>query len=337
MQYAKADAKTAARQTFTGIWAAVTTPFDVQGNVDHAALEEDVRYLIETLGVGGIFCAGVMGEFWALTNRERTDVIRRVVEACNGDVPVLAHTGHHSARETIDLTRAAQEAGADFVVVINPYYPVSSPDGLRDWFLQVLDGIDIGVWLFDTSYSGVSLPLDLIDRLADVEHVCGIKVGHGHERYLEVLDRVGDRILACEASETTWLENMRDRGQRVYMSSAVPYLFQTAESQPMNEYTRLALASDFEAAELVARSMAPLRELADKWLHGRSMRERINPVPYIKAWAGLLGMSGGQPRAPLPPLSKRQLAALANDLERAGLLPPTVGRHSAPPAMRPAS
>jgi 4-hydroxy-tetrahydrodipicolinate synthase len=324
VQYAKPDAKTAARETFTGIWAAVTTPFDADGRVDHGAVVEDVRYLIETLGVGGIFCAGVMGEFWALSNRERTEIVRSVVDACNGDAPVLAHTGHHSARETIDLTRAAQDAGADFVVVINPYYPVSPPEGLRDWFSEVLGAVEIGVWLFDTSYSGISLPLDLIDRLADIEHVVGIKVGHGHERYLEVLGRVGDRILACEASESTWLENMRDHGQTVYMSSALPYLFQTAESQPMNEYTRLALAGDFEAAERVAEGMAPLRELADKWLHGQWVRERVNPVPYIKAWAGLVGMSGGRPRPPLPPLRKDQLEALAKDLAGAGLLSPMV-------------
>jgi 4-hydroxy-tetrahydrodipicolinate synthase len=319
VQYAKADAKAAARETFTGIWAAVTTPFDEVGSVDHAAVADDVRYLIETLGVGGIFCTGVMGEFWALSNRERTEVVRSVVEACNGDVPVLAHTGHHSARETIELTRAAQDANADFVVVINPYYPVSPPEGLRHWFSEVLGAVEIGVWLFDTSYSGVSLPLDLINRLADVEHVVGIKVGHGHQRYLEVLGRVGDRVLACEASESTWLENMRDHGQTVYMSSALPYLFQTAESQRMNEYTRLALAGDFEAAERVANSMAALRELADKWLHGQWVRERINPVPYIKAWAGLIGMSGGRPRAPLPPLRKDQLEALAKDLQDVGL------------------
>ena len=324
MDYTKTDAKAAARERFTGIWAAVTTPFGAGGQIDHAALEEDVRYLIETLAVGGIFCAGVMGEFWALTNRERTEVIRTVVEACNGDVSVLAHTGHHAARETIELTRAAQEAGADFVVVISPYYPVTAPEGLRDWFMDVLDAVDIGVWLFDTSYSGVSLPLDLIDRLADVEHVCGIKVGRSHERYLEVLDRVGDRILACAASEATWLENMRDHGQTVYMSSALPYLFQTAASQPMNEYTRLALAGDFDAAERVAGRLAPLRDLSDKWLHGRWVRDRTNPVPYIKAWAGLLGMSGGLPRAPLPPVSRNELETLATDLERVRLVSPMV-------------
>ncbi len=320
MHYTKADAKSAAREQFTGIWAAATTPFDADGEVDHAALERDVRYLIDTIGVGGIFCAGVMGEFWALTNDERVDVIRRVVSACDGDVPVLAHTGHHNARDTIALTRAAEEAGADFVVVINPYYPVSPAAGLRKWFTEVLSSTGVGVWLFDTNYSGISLPLDLIDELADIENVCGIKVGHDHDRYLTVLDRVGDRIIACEASEHTWLENIRDHGQTVYMSSATPYLLQTASSQPMNDYTRLALDGDFDAAAQIADGMAPFRELAGKWLQGRWIRERINPVPAIKAWSELLGMSGGSPRAPLMPLDEDARAELARDLEAVGLL-----------------
>jgi 4-hydroxy-tetrahydrodipicolinate synthase len=166
----------------------------------------------------------------------------------------------------------------------------------------------------------VSLPLELIDRLADVDNVCGIKVGQGHERYLEVLRTVDDRILACEASEGTWLENIRDHGQTVYMSSALPYLFQTGASQPMNEYTKLALAGDFDAASEIASGMGPLRELADKWLHGQWMRERINPVPYVKAWSGLLGMAGGAPRPPLSPLTEDQTVALATDLAAAGLL-----------------
>lgn len=320
LQYAKADAKVAAREAFTGIWAAVTTPFDEDGKIDHGAVERDLRHLVDTIGVGGIFCTGVMGEFWALTSRERTESIKTVVEVCDGAVPVLAHTGHHSARETIELTQQAQAAGADFAVVINPYYPVSTPDGLHAWFMEVLEGVDIGVWLFDTSYSGTSLPLELVDRLADVDNVCGIKVGQGHERYLETLSTVGDRIIACEANEGTWLENMRDHGQTVYMSSALPYLFQTATSQPMNDYTKLALTGDFEAAEQIAEGMAPLRALADKWLHGQWVRDRVNPVPYIKEWSRLLGMAGGAPRPPLSPLREDQVTELTRDLEAAGLL-----------------
>ena len=321
MQYARSDAKDAARRQFTGLWAAMTTPFTADGALDLSAITSDMAHLTDTLHVGGVFCTGVMGEFWAMTNAERKQAVETVVEAARGKCPVLAHTGHHSAADTIELTRHAERAGADFAVVINPYYPPTSPEGLRAWFHEVISSVDIGVWLFDTNFSGVKLPMDLIDELADLENVCGIKVGHDHDRYLETLARVGDRILVCEANEGMWLENMRENGQRVYMSSSIPFLFQTASSQPMREYTDLALSGDFEKAAEVAATLEPLRALSSKWLHGRWMREGIMPIPAIKAWSGLLGMSGGQPRVPLVGLTDAQLAELNADLAAVGLVP----------------
>lgn len=323
MQYARSDAKQAARRQFTGLWAAMTTPFTPDGTaLDHAGIAADMAHLTDDLHVGGVFCTGVMGEFWALTNDERKQAVETVVEAARGKCPVLAHTGHHSAADTIELTRHAERAGADFAVVINPYYPVGSQstEGLRAWFHEVLSAVDIGVWLFDTNFSGTQLPMELIDELADVENVCGIKVGHDHARYLETLDRVGDRILVCEANEAMWLENMRDHGQTVYMSSSIPFLFQTTSSQPMREYTELALAGDFAKAAEVAATLEPLRALSAKWLHGQWVRDRIMPIPFIKAWAGLLGMSGGQPRVPLAGLTDEQIVALTADLASVGLL-----------------
>ncbi|HEY2044611.1 MAG TPA: dihydrodipicolinate synthase family protein [Jatrophihabitans sp.] len=320
MDYLRADAKQAARESFSGLWAAMTTPFTQFGDLDEAALVRDIAHLTDELEVDGVFCTGVMAEFWSLSQAERRSAVEVVVEATRGRCPVLAHTGHHSAGDTIELTRHATAAGADFVVVINPYYPAGSEEGMREWFLQVLNSVDIGVWLFDTSYSGVSLPIELIDRLADVENVCGIKVGHDHARYLEVLQRVGDRILVCEPSETAWLSNMREHGQRVFMSSAAPFLYQTASWRPMREYTRLALAGDFAEAAEVAATLEPIRTLAEKWLHGKWARDRVNPVPYIKAWAGLLGMAGGPVRPPLPQLSEDEQRELAADLETAGII-----------------
>jgi 4-hydroxy-tetrahydrodipicolinate synthase len=320
MNYAKSDAKRAARKAFTGIWAAVTTPFGPDGRVNHKGLEADIDFLTGTLGVGGIFCAGAMGEFWALTTAERTGVIRTVVEASQGRCPVLAHTGHHSARDTIELSNHAREAGADFAVVMNPYYPAGTEEGLYAWFRQVLEAVGIGVWLFDTSYAGTSLPLELINRLADVDNVCGIKVGHDHARYLETLAKVGDRILVCEPNEAKWLENIREHGQRVYMSSASPYLYQTASCQPMNDYTNYALAGDYGTAEEIFRSLDPVRELAGKWTQGQWIRERVIPVAPIKAWSGLLGMAGGEVRPPFSGLSDQQLKALARDLKSVGLI-----------------
>jgi 4-hydroxy-tetrahydrodipicolinate synthase len=320
MDYLTSAAKQAARDRFHGLWAAMTTPFTPADEIDEKALASDIERLADVLLVDGVFCTGVMGEFWALAEPERRRAVEIIVEASSGRFPVLAHTGSHSAADTIALTRHATEVGADFAVIINPYYPVAAEEGLRRWFTTVLSSVDIGVWLFDTSYSGVSLPLGLIDRLADVENVCGIKVGHDHARYLEILALVGDRILVCEPNETVWLENMRDHGQTVFMSSAAPFLYQNAAWQPMREYTELALNGDFEKAAEVAATLEPVRELGSKWLHGRWARDRVNPVPYIKEWAGLLGMSGGEVRPPLTPLTEAERSELRRDLVKVGLL-----------------
>jgi len=320
MNYEREDSKTAARSSFHGLWAAMTTPFTIDDQLDEEALIGDIDILVDDLKIDGVFCTGVMGEFWALTLEERKRAVEVIVENTRGRIPVLAHTGSTSARETIELTRHAQDTGADFVVVINPVYPQASEEGLKRWFLEVLDAVDIGVWLFDTNYSGVSLPLSLIHELADIENVCGIKMGHGHDRYLEVLEKVGDRIMVCEPSEADWLENMQRHNQKVYMSASTPFLIQTALRQPMLEYTTAALSGDYEKAKAISLEIQPIRDLTEKWLHGRWKRERVNPVPAIKYWSGLLGMSGGNVRSPLVDLSDEQKRELRNDLESVGLI-----------------
>ena len=316
--YLKNQAKQAARERFTGLWAATTTPFAADGTLDEAALRRDLDRLTGDLRIDGIFCGGVMSEFWALSGAERRRLVEVVVECCRGTCPVLAHTGHHSAAETIELTRHAAAAGADFAVVINPYYPPAADEGLLAWYTHVCTSVDIGVWLFDTGYSGVALSTDLIARLAAIENVVGIKVGRPHARYLELLDRFGDQILVCSPHEETWLENMRDHGQRVYMSSAAPYLYQTPAWRPMREYTTLALHGDFAKAKEVAATLGPVRSVARKWLQGRP--RQIDNIASIKAWAGLAGLSGGTVRPPLVPHTPAELAELAADLATVGLL-----------------
>jgi 4-hydroxy-tetrahydrodipicolinate synthase len=317
MDYPKAEAKQAARERFTGLWAAITVPFGPGGDIDEAALHGDLDRLTGDLGIGGIFCGGVMSEFWALSGAERRRLTEVAVERARGRCPVLAHTGQHSAAETIELTRHAEAAGADFAVVINPYYPPASDEGLYQWFAHVCASVDIGVWLFDTGYSGVSLSTGLIERLAGIENVVGIKVGRGHARYLELLDRFGEQMLVCSPHEETWLDNMTSHGQRVYMSSAAPYLYQTPGWQPMREYTTLALAGEPARAAEVAATLDPVRAVAAKWIQGAE--RQIDNIVSIKAWAGLVGMSGGPVRPPLVSLSAAEQEALAADLSATGL------------------
>lgn len=320
MRYSRADAKRAAREDFVGLWAAITTPFDAAGVPDREALAGDLDRLAGELEVDGVFCAGVMNEFWALSADERRAQVETVVEAVSGRCPVIAHTGHHSVTETAALTRHAEQAGADYAVVVRPYYPDASEEGVYDFYRSVCDAVDIGVWIFDTSYVAPPLSLGLLDRLADLENVCGMKIGHPHAHFLDVVARVGDRVVVSEPNETEWLGDIRDHGQRVHMSSAAPYLYQTPTWRPMLEYTRAALAGDFVKAAEISATLEPVRAVADRFLHGPWRRDRVHPVPLIKAWAGLLGLSGGTVRPPLRSPDGGQLAALEAALGGTGLL-----------------
>ena len=98
MDYTKAEAKQAARECFTGLWAATTTPFDSSGALDADALRRDLDRLTGSLGIDGIFCGGVMGEFWSLAGSERRRLVEITVDSTRGRCPVIAHTGHTFAR-----------------------------------------------------------------------------------------------------------------------------------------------------------------------------------------------------------------------------------------------
>ena len=79
MDYLPSEAKQAARERFTGLWAAITTPFGATGELDEAALRRDLDRLTGDLGIGGVFCGGVMSEFWALSGAERRRLVEVVV------------------------------------------------------------------------------------------------------------------------------------------------------------------------------------------------------------------------------------------------------------------
>ena len=320
MNYRKAEAKAAAFEQFRGVWAAIATPFTPDDKLDEAGLRHNMRHMTDALRIDGIFCAGTMGEFWALTKEERKRVVEIVVEEAKGKCKVIAHTGHHSPNETVDLTRHAQEVGADFAIVINPYYPTAGEDAIYEWFKVVASRVDIGIWMFDTAYAcGVHLSPQLTARIAGIENICGIKIGRPVDHYVAVKKLCGDRIVVSHPSETDCLMLMREHGQRVHMSSAAPFLVQTAAWTPMREYVELALQKKFAEAETVSRTMSAVREMHEKWMREPWVKHKVIPIAQLKAWSEYLGLAAGHVRAPLLPLTSEERNALSRDLDRVGL------------------
>lgn len=321
MKYGKSDAKDASRAFFRGVWAAIATPFNADLRIDEPGLRRNMRYLTDTLKVDGIFCGGVMGEFWSLTNAERKRVVEIVVEEAEGKCGVIAHTGHHSAQDAVELTQHAENVGADFVILMTPVYPATNDDMIIDWFNYVASRVNIGIWLFDTGFSGrpaISPAATL--QLARIANICGAKVARPLEHYLAVKRLCGDKLVLSTPFESEFLAMIRDHGQVVHQSSASPYLMQNAGWQPMREYAELGLAGRFDEAEAVSRKLQPLRSVAKYWLSERSHESGILPIAAIKAWSEMLGMAAGPVRTPLLQMSEHDRSKLHGQLEGTGLL-----------------
>ncbi len=321
MNYKKSQAKDASRAAFRGIWAAITTPFTSALELDEAGLRRNMRYLTGTLRVDGVFCTGVMGEFWSLTKEERKRVVEIVVEEARGKCGVIAQTGSTSAHETIELTRHAEAAGADFVIMMTPFYPHTDEAMVYDWFAFVASRVDIGIWLFDTPYSGrPAISPETTARIAAIENICGAKIARPLAHYLAVQRLCGEAIVLSSPSETDFLMMMREHGQRVHQSSASPYLVQTGTRQPMREYAELALNGRFAEAQAISDTLKPVRQVAHRWLHGRWHDTHVLPIAAIKAWSEMLGMAAGPVRTPLLQMTEQEKRAMRTEIEATGLL-----------------
>jgi 4-hydroxy-tetrahydrodipicolinate synthase len=315
-------AKQLAREIVRGLWIAIPTPFTADGrHLDEDALAASVEHYVEGLKVDGIFCGGVMGEFWALTVPERRRVHELVHRQVAGRVPVMAQVGHHSLADTIALCDHARACGIEFGIAMNPYFPPELPDELVLAYYTALDeATDLPLFLFNTPYSGASLSVELIVRLAELDIVCGIKNPRPREHLLELQRRIGDRIIVTDAAEGQWLDLHVEHGMRALMSTPALALYQRPGELPVHEYTRLADAGDLEAARALSATLASARAAFKRWMRDPWTEQRVVPIAYLKAWLEHMGLPQGPVRPPLVPLTREQTADLQRDLDRLGLV-----------------
>jgi 4-hydroxy-tetrahydrodipicolinate synthase len=319
---APTSAKELAREKVRGLWIAIPTPFTADGEeIDEDALRAAVEHYIDGLGVDGIFCGGVMGEFWALSLDERKRVHEVVARQAAGRVPVMAQVGHHVFSDTVRLCDHALEHGVDFGIAMNPYYPPSPPpESVRAWYEALAQASSLPMFLFNTMYSGYTLSPELIAELADLDNICGIKNPQGPEHLLRVQQLAGDRIVVTDASERHWLDLHIDHGFQALMSTPALALYQRPGHLPIVDYTRLADSGDIHAARALSARLDPARDAFDRWMREPWLERHVIPIAQLKAWLGLLGLPQGPVRPPLVPLTRDEEAALRRDLDAAGIL-----------------
>lgn len=186
-----------------GCLTAIVTPFR-DGQVDFAALARLVEWQIEQ-GIDGIVAVGTTGESATLAVDEHVAVIAAVVKAAKGRVPVVAGAGGNATAEALELTKASEDAGADALLHVTPYYNRPNQEGLFRHFEAVARSTKLPIILYNVpTRTGCDLLTDTVVRLADFDNVIGIKDATGNlVRGTELIAKVGDRMTILSGDDGT--------------------------------------------------------------------------------------------------------------------------------------
>ena len=162
-------------QPLQGSFVALVTPMQSDGSLDFKALEALIEWHIES-GTNGLVTVGTTGESATVSVSEHLEIIKKTISFAKGRIPVIAGTGANSTQEAIDLTQAAASIGADYALIVTPYYNKPNQEGLLQHFTKIADAVDIPQILYNVpSRTASDLIPDTVIKLANHPNIIGIK------------------------------------------------------------------------------------------------------------------------------------------------------------------
>jgi 4-hydroxy-tetrahydrodipicolinate synthase len=291
--------------TWSGPLTAITTPFRRDLSIDEEGFAANIARLFDA-GCSGMVAAGCTGEFWALSMAERAHLARLTATACAGRGPAIVGTGAVCEGEVIEQIHAAREAGADGVLVMPPYFVRLTDAEIIAHFEAVDAKSVLPILLYNIpGNAGNAITPAIADRLADLDHVVGIKESSSdwlnfHATLMRVRDRIrvfcGPSSVFGVAATLAGADGLIDCFPNVWAPGCLD-LWHATKAGRMDE-----------AWELQRIGMA-MTELFTS--DGRTL------YPATKAAMNVLGLpGGGVPRPPLREVTGAQLAGLTAGMDR---------------------
>ncbi len=163
---------------FTGVCTALVTPM-INGEVNYPMLERLIARQLEG-GIRALVLCGTTGEAPTLTDEEKISIISRAKQVTGDDCLIIAGTGSNDTSHAVRLSRQAQEAGADAVLVVSPYYNKATPEGLCLHYQAVALSVQLPVVVYNVpSRTGVDIPVSVYRELAAMDNIAGVKEATG--------------------------------------------------------------------------------------------------------------------------------------------------------------
>ena len=182
-------------QPLQGSFVALVTPMSPDGELDFQALEAIIEWHIDS-GTNGIVAVGTTGESATLSVPEHIEIIKKTVSFVRGRIPVIAGTGANSTAEAIDLTQTAASIGADYALIVTPYYNKPNQEGLLQHFTKIADSVNIPQILYNVpSRTACDLKPETVTSLANHPNIVGIKEALDNKERLAELVSISQNII----------------------------------------------------------------------------------------------------------------------------------------------
>lgn len=279
---------------FTGVCTALVTPF-LDGKVNYPMLEQLLRRQLDA-GIKAAVICGTTGEAPTLSDEEKLELFRRAKAYTGDSMVIIAGTGSNATQHSAWLSKEAEKAGVDALLIVSPYYNKATDDGLFAHYLTVAHSTSLPVILYNVpTRTGLDIPVSVCKRLCRIPNINGIK-----EASTAVTKIAGIRA-ACGNDLTVWSGNddmttpvisLGGKGVISVLSNVIP--------EQMQLMTNAALAGDFDTAADMQCALTELNEL---------LFSQVNPIP-VKYAMKLVGFDCGGCRLPLTELSAENVKRL---------------------------
>ncbi len=290
---------------FTGAGVAIVTPMNADGSINFDGLGKLIDFNIDNQTDALLIC-GTTGESSTMTDEEHKGCIRYAVERVAKRVPVIAGTGSNDTAYAIELSKEAEELGADAVLVVTPYYNKTSQAGLIAHFTAIADSINIPIILYNIPCrTNVNIEIDTFVELAKHPNIVAVKEAGGNINYFaKIIEACGDSLDVYSGDDGMTVPVMSIGGKGVIsvISNIMP--------KEVHNLCQLCLDNDFAAA---GKEQIRLLDLMN------SLFIDVNPIP-VKEALNIMGMQAGPCRMPLVPMSDKAREALKASMKKINLI-----------------
>ncbi|HWQ75124.1 MAG TPA: 4-hydroxy-tetrahydrodipicolinate synthase [Syntrophomonas sp.] len=284
---------------------AMVTPYDDKLEVDYERAAVLACYLAAN-GSNGLVVSGTTGESPVLSRQEKIQLFSTVKQAVGAVTEVWAGTGSYNTRESIDLSREAEQAGADGLLLVSPYYSKPTQEGLYQHFKAIAESVSIPVMLYNIpGRTGVELLPDTVIRLAEVENITAIKeASRNLDQVSQLKAALGDRLTVLSGDDSMTLPMLAIGGSGVV----------SIASHIVGNEIRSMLDAFAEGDNAKAAAMHQYLFPMFKGLFVTT-----NPIP-VKEAMNLLGMKVGGFRLPLCHAGQQELESVRSLLQHYRLI-----------------